>query len=425
MRISIAGTSARLARACAVCITCAPIPLTLHAKPAESPASPRLVAWVEQTLAGNPELQAAAAAVEAARARSAGAARPLYNPELELEYERSDINKTTAEVLQSFDWHGKREARERVAEGALAVARAEYEALREQLAGELLNALASYGGSRAAVELSARRVTLLGRFADIASERGRAGDLGQVEVELAQLAYAEGKMAAGSDKAALSDALDALYRVAGAGRVPDAGLSEVPPQSLPQQDDFEELVARHPAVRVARSRARVASAAVRRAEVDRRADPTIGVRGGQEDREALIGLRISIPLQLRNDFRAEVDAARSESTAAMHSVAQIERQTLARLNAADDRYRALLSAWKVWERKGRGSLQTRLELLERLWRVGDLSTTDYLVQVKQSLEMQNAGLTLQRDLWRAWILWLRAAGQVQSWLGLKGLGDES
>ncbi len=398
--------------------------VALPAHASESSVSPDLVAWVEQTLARNPELQAAAAFTEAERARLAGAARPLYNPELELEFERTDTTLATAELLQPVDWHGKRKAREPVADDRVSVARAEYEALKERLTGELISALADYEGSRAMVDLAARQVAPLKRFADVARGRGRAGNLGQIEVELAGLAYVEGEMAAAAHKAALADALDALYRITGVGDVPEASLPQVPAEALPRSSASAELAARHPDVRAARARVRVADAAVRSADTDRRADPTIGIRGGRDEGEDLFGLRLVIPIQVRNDFRAEVDAARSESVQAAHTAAQVERQTLAQLNAAHIRYRALLQAWRIWEREGRGRLETRLNLLERLWRVGELSTTAHLVQVKQSLETENAGLTLQRGLWHGWIAWLRAAGQAQTWLGLAGAGEE-
>ncbi|MGC1953687.1 MAG: TolC family protein, partial [Gammaproteobacteria bacterium] len=146
MRTSIKAAGAAIIRAGAVLITCAALPAAPSANPTESRANPRLITWVEQTLAQNPELQAAAASEEAARARLTGAGRALYNPEFELEYERSDIDLATAELLQPLDWHGKREARERVADSGLTAARTEYDALRERLTAELLGALAEYEG---------------------------------------------------------------------------------------------------------------------------------------------------------------------------------------------------------------------------------------------------------------------------------------
>ncbi|MBT8430321.1 MAG: TolC family protein, partial [Gammaproteobacteria bacterium] len=268
-----------------------------------------------------------------------------------------------------------------------------------------------------------RQSVLLKRFAEIARKRGRAGDLGEVEVELAQLAYAEGKMAAARVQADVADAGFTLYRITGSADTKGAALPRVPAMTLPVAGSPQELGGRHPAVRAARARAQTASAAVRQADLDRRADPTFGIKGGREDDENLIGLRLSIPLQFLNDFRADVDAARSESVQATEDGAQVERTTQAQLQAEQLRFEKLAAAWRVWENEGRGRLDARLKLLERLWRAGELATTDYLVQVQQTLDTESAGLALRRDLWGAWIAWLRAAGQVQAWLGLERQGE--
>ena len=81
-----------------------------------------MVSWIEQTLAQNPELQATAATVAAARARQSGIGLSIYYPELELEYESTEVDRATAELSQSLARHDKRSGRERVAAGELAVA---------------------------------------------------------------------------------------------------------------------------------------------------------------------------------------------------------------------------------------------------------------------------------------------------------------
>jgi cobalt-zinc-cadmium efflux system outer membrane protein len=343
---------------------------------------------------------------------------------MELEYERSDIDLATVELLQPLDWQGKRAAGKQLAENQLSAVRAEYDALWEHLAGELLSALAEYQSHRAMVDLGVRQVALLERIADVARQRARAKDLDPLEVELAELAYVEGEIASASHQTALADALDALYRITGVTDAPKIALPQIPAEVLLRSNTLAELAMRHPEVRAARIHAKAASTAVRHADIDRRADPTIGLKGGLEDDETLVGLRFSFPLQVRNDFSAKVDAARSEAAEASHKAEQVERRILAQLSAARTSYQTLLRAWQIWERTGRGKLETRLKLLERLWRIGELSTTDYLVQVKQSLETESAGLTLQHKLRQGWIAWLRATGQVQAWLGSGNGGEE-
>src|ERR1700754_1507243 len=59
----------------------------------------------------SPEVQAAQAELEAARARARAAAQPLYNPELSLDAENADVNRRTAGLSLALDLSGKRRAR--------------------------------------------------------------------------------------------------------------------------------------------------------------------------------------------------------------------------------------------------------------------------------------------------------------------------
>src|SRR6187402_829240 len=67
----------------------------------------------------SPQVEAADATVEAARARSRAAALPLYNPSLAVEGENADVDRRTIGVSLPLDLSGKR--RSRIAESDAAV----------------------------------------------------------------------------------------------------------------------------------------------------------------------------------------------------------------------------------------------------------------------------------------------------------------
>ncbi|MGB2692965.1 MAG: TolC family protein, partial [Thermodesulfobacteriota bacterium] len=66
---------------------------------------------------------------------------------------------------------------------------------------------------------------------------------------------------------------------------------------------------------------------------------------------------------------------------------------------------------------GQLSLQRQGDLLQRMWDAGELSTTEFLVQLRQTLDTRESALQLKLTLWRAWFEWLAASGQVDKWLG--------
>jgi cobalt-zinc-cadmium efflux system outer membrane protein len=61
---------------------------------------------------------------------------------------------------------------------------------------------------------------------------------------------------------------------------------------------------------------------------------------------------------------------------------------------------------------------TRADLLERLLRAGELSTADYVVQLKQTLDTALAGAELEGRLWQSWFELLFAIGEIEHWAGL-------
>ncbi len=387
---------------------------------------PALSQMLGRALARNPGLRAAQAAVEAAKAHMRAADRPLYNPELGLDAEQAETRTGTLTLSQSIDWSDKRGGRGRVAAGRLALARAEYAGRRRQLAGELLAALARYRTHLDLDALAERRVHLMRRFLDLALERHAAGDLNQAELDLARLAFTRVGLERARTAADLVEARQDLAAITGNPRHQWPAL----PGELPPLDpiDIDALVAGSPEVRAAQARLSVARSELLLRRRERRPDPTLGFRAGQErsfrsgrqDHYGLIGLSLSIPLYIRNDYRAEVATAAARGVEAERRLRDVRRRVRARILAAAQRYRLGREAWSSWQRSGQGSLRNRLTLLERLWRIGELSSTDYLVQLDQTLDTRVSALEVRGRLWRAWADWLVSSGQLDHLPGMGG-----
>jgi len=72
-----------------------------------------------------------------------------------------------------------------------------------------------------------------------------------------------------------------------------------------------------------------------------------------------------------------------------------------------------------WQSSGLASLQNQTQLLKQLWQSGELSTTEYLVQLQQTLNTRSSAITLQQSAWNAWTDWLKASAQLHQWLAIK------
>jgi len=76
-------------------------------------------------------------------------------------------------------------------------------------------------------------------------------------------------------------------------------------------------------------------------------------------------------------------------------------------------------------RRRRERLEGRLrelELIKRLWRAGDMSTAEYLVQLKQAIDTQAAGIELRGRSWKSGFNWLYETAQITAWLDINIMG---
>jgi cobalt-zinc-cadmium efflux system outer membrane protein len=398
------------------CLLIGPVPAA--STPADTVSS--LGDWVSQLLADHPAMLSADASLDAARARVNAADRPLYNPELEFEYENSDTDTTAGGISQAIDWADKRGARAGVAAHELTAAEAGRAAVRQVLAAEILSALANHATAVAQQGLGDQRSELMARFGGLAERRRLAGDLAQVELDLATLAVAEARFQQADVTTAKIQSLQALIAVTGRSNghwpVFPAGLPELNLQQL----DREALLQSLPALRQSLAQVAAARATIQLRTRERRPDPTITLRAGKEDSDTLTGVNLSIPLMIRNSLRAEVDVASAEMLQAERDASDRYRRSRSEMEATGLTYQLSRSAWQVWESTGAVSLGGQITLLQRLWQAGEINTTDYLVQLKQAIDTRARAIEQRGRMWQAWIDWLLASGQVGDWLQTGG-----
>jgi len=380
---------------------------------------PSLIALVREVLSSHPEVQAAQAGVDADRARVMAADRPLFNPEIITEFASSDSTDRIVGLSQTLDRANSRDARTAVAESEQRVAMQRLSGSRRDIAVELLVKLAEYETAATAEELALLRVDLMERFADIARQRQAAGDLAQTDLNLANLANAQAQIErarAASDSAAARQALQALMLRPVGETFPELP-SGLPPIEL-SDAALNALVNAVPEVRVQRVQVEVAEAEVELADRERRANPTLTLSGGEEDGDSTVGLSFSMPLNVRNRFVYEVTAARATREQEARQLDNLMVRARARLEASTQSYSLIRMAWQQWLATGQPNLTQQTDLLDRLWRAGELGATEYLVQLNQTLDTQSTALELRQSLWIAWLEWLASAGQVGAWLGL-------
>nr|WP_157582370.1 TolC family protein [Rhodanobacter spathiphylli] len=400
-----------------------PGPMPTPASPSAGRAPPSLQAAVQRLWDTNPEIRAARAQRDAASARADAAAQPLYNPELVLDAEHADVNRRTAGLSLTLDLSGKRRARAGQGSAELRVSEARYTLVRRDMTARWLKAWSVAALAERRSVLGQRRLALMRRFDELAAQRLKVGDISSPERDLAGLALGEAQLQQAvlvADEAAARAGLQAI----GAGRVaslpplPDGlppVLAEAPPARA--SEELPELVQ-------ARAEQDSAEAGLRMARRARIPDPTISLTGGQVRNgpvsDRVVGLGISIPLPVLNTGRAEVAAAQAQAEAVAANARSRRLGLEAARVEARTRHEAMRNAAVAFRAGRAAAFEDRTALLEKLWRAGEIGTSDYLMQLKQSLDTALSGLELESRAWQAWFDYLTAAGRLTDWVDGRG-----
>lgn len=377
--------------------------------------------FVKQVLPVHPRFIAAQAELDAVKSQYSAASKAIYNPELELDTEKTTVRRSTIGLSQTIDWGDQRGAKTRIAQYQLDAAQAVFERERQQLIRDLLSVLVDFQNKSRLADLSNQRLKVMEEFYHFAQQKRTAGDLDQVELNLAQLAYSESVLNNAQVLAEQANAEQAFYALYGSSSGSEAlTLPNLPVnfQEISIPTDLDRYVMTLPRMRIVRANVDASRSTIGLRQSQSMADPTIAIRGGKDNEQSLANLTLTIPLNIRNNFRAEIDAARSNYLQAEQTAQQTFRNSRRDIVSMVKHYQLTRAAWNQWLSSGQISMNRQLELLKKLWRTGDLSTTDYLVQIKQNLDTQSAGIELNTTLWSSWLRWLEATAQIETWLQL-------
>jgi cobalt-zinc-cadmium efflux system outer membrane protein len=334
------------------------------------------------------------------------------------EAENADVNRRTAGVSLSLDLSGKRKARTEQGLADLTASQASYDLLRRDVAARWLKAWSAATLAEQQRELGQRRVALMQRFDTLAAQRLDIGDISSPERDLAGLALGEAQIQLATLQANEASARAVLLALLGETPTQPVALG----QSLPPASTTVTPLPldRRPELLQARAVQTSAEAGVQVAQRARRPDPTLSLIGGQVRagpmNDRVIGISVSIPLPILNTGRAEIDAARAQADAAIAGVRARQWAARAQLQESQARYDALRDAAHAFGQGRAAAFTDRVVLLEKLWRAGEIGTSDYLVQLKQSIDTALSALELQSQVWQAWFDYLSTAGRLVDWV---------
>ncbi len=385
---------------------------------------PTIENFINYIWESSPAIAESNALISSAEAGKRAASKWQYNPEISFEVEDVDGEAKTKlfGVNQTIDWSGKFRSSGKIAGFELQAVKADSDQIKQNLALNVLSNLAEYNAANEIYNLALKRSNLMERFANLAQKGFKAGDIDKSEYKLAQLALSEALIAQADAQNVLAEAKRKLNSAIGFPLENGFILPQLP-ENLPQLPEItneDEILLNLPHLRAVKSRSEAAKAVITGAKKDRIADPTIGITAGKNAGVDAVGFTISVPLYVFNTYGAEVDKAKADALAQSKAGQNAFHSAKERLQAANLSYDLSRKAWVNWQENGAQALEQQTDILDRKFKVGDLSATDYLVQIEQALDTQVAAEELHSKVWQSWFAWLGASGTINQWINNSG-----
>jgi cobalt-zinc-cadmium efflux system outer membrane protein len=347
------------------------------------------------------------AAARIAEARAAGAGARVWfadNPEIEVGAGRRFGDPETTPIEARLEQPlelGRRGARIRVADAGVRFAGAASDAALRALSFDVTIAFLDARHADRVVELGERVAGVVSRAADAAERRRKAGDITDLDVDLARVASGRARSAVAAARADRAEAVGRLAALIGAA--PDdtivlAGDLAPPPLSL---DALRAAVPARADLRALDSEAGVARAEASQARVNGWPDVAlwIGYERDENDTIAIGGVRIRLPVwnRARGD-RAAARAKLGRVEAEREAVAAVaSRQVIDAFEA----YTRAREAVDVFERDVLPSLADAETLVERSIDAGQIAVADFLVARQELFEARRDELDRQLALAKA------------------------
>lgn len=339
--------------------------------------------------------------------------QPLYNPELELSYEDKADRAYQVGISQQIDLYDKLSVRTQIGVNLRQIQELQQQQTVNTLYAGAITSLIEINQAQDLFELVGEQLKISERLVSLTQQRVSAGDANQIDLKLVQLSLTEALQTKAEAQSELQQRLAQRNNLLGA-----TGIT-LPRQlsfNLSDEPDFTTLRKESLAARIAKLEALTSQISIHEATLNAKADPTLGLGFGEEGKDSVIALTLRVPLNIRNNYSAEIRAAEARTKVAdqamTQQIIQIENDLQRSWNTLQ-RQQLLLSQWQKPSDNNMAQLSKQLE---KLWRLGELTTTTYLQNIQQLNTALAAEINLQAQISQSVVDWLKISNQLLQWL---------
>lgn len=370
--------------------------------------------WIQNQIDQHPEVIAAREQMNSDLSLADGQDQPLYNPELETEFEREgESNNYRIGINQTIDWWNKAGIRRQRATYSRQATRYTFELTRQQKTAQAIGALIEWHSAKQQAQLASEQERQLETLLDVIKERQQAGDLGQLDAELTYLELSQKLSETAAAQVRFKRAESRLRELlpdwsSGWGRIPR------PFWKVFSANDHNKSFKDHPSIVASRAEWESFRQQAKLVRQDAKAEPSFGLNAGKSGDDNVVSLSFSMPLNVRNTFSAETRSANQRALAAESQYKAVLRKQQYAVEGARSALTEYQQHYLRWQTLMKGRVESSAKLLEKQWLSGDVSTPEYLISLQQRAEGVLAGIELQKQYRMAYTDWLLQTGQITS-----------
>lgn len=362
-------------------------------------------AQVAAALAGDPGVQAALSGVDFERAQSRALSAGSYEFTLRADAARRRVNDphdTYGEWSMALErpvrLPGKAALDRQLGSQGVKVAQAGAGDAMHEAGRTLLRLWFAWVKENAQLDLWRQQAALAREQATAVQKRKRAGDAPKMELDLAEAAAVQSEANWIQARSRESTARSTLVRSFPAITAPEHA-TLVEPRPMEQGIDYwsERVLTHNHQLAAARAEVERRTLSSARMRADRRPDPTLGVRYGNEfgGDEKVAGIYVSVPLP-GSARRAASEASVFQLAEARAREAVILRQAGVETAAAVEQVNAGYENWQRMRLAADG-LRRHADLATRAYQLGESGLPEVLAARRLALEARLAAITAQAN----------------------------
>lgn len=379
--------------------------------------------WQQQVLnsvKSHPLLTAQSATLAAQQARANGKRQALYNPELSTGFEKEgQQNNYQVGISQTLDWWNKSDVLGRSADYEMLTAQLEYDVVFMSTLADLLRSLVNHNAATKRIEFAQQQEKRVYSLIDQIKERRQVGDLGQIDSQLALLTLSKNFNITAQAIESFEQANMDVNRLLPTS---NAFIFNIPTDfwTLDLNAISPRNVNEHPIVLLAQSKWNEQREDAKLMKLTTKGDPTLGFTVGRNGRDNIVGVNLSMPLNVRNNYSSNVISAEQDAL----SLEVLLQNTVNDQQVGFKKARNIIASYqqRLSYQQENGLLfsksdnENTIALLKNQWKSGDVNTADYLIAMTQVAEGWGATIDLQASYQIAIVDYLEQSGLLVNYV---------